>query len=102
MREAVEVDLGHHHLLWLKVADGKSIGGEGRNWSKQFRPMRSLIDRSGLSPLARWSTCLDLDRLGGLCDLSRLLDIEMQHTLVEMSLDSCILRFEWQRHRTVE
>ena len=63
---------------------------------KQNCPLRSWSDRSGLSRPARWSACLNIDRLGGLYDLSRLFDSEMQHTLVEMSLDSCVLRFEWQ------
>src|SRR5207342_868492 len=60
--------------------------------------------RSGLSGLPRCSAGarLDLDCLGGLYGLGGLLDREMQHALVKMSIDGSILRLEWQEHRTVE
>jgi hypothetical protein len=72
--------------------------------------LRSFLRRyhSGLSGLPRcstsrgWSTRLDFDCLGGLYGLSGLLDREMQHALVEMSLDGSVLRLEWQGHRSVE
>src|SRR5258708_26780970 len=63
---------------------------------------RSCGDRSGLSGLARCSARLDIDCLGGLYGLSGLLDHEMQHTLVEMSVDGSVLRLERQEHRSVE
>ena len=62
----------------------------------------------GLSGLPRcrarrgWSARLDIDCLGGLYGLSRLLDREMQHALIEMSVDGSVLRLEWQGHRSVE
>ena len=71
---------------------GKSIPVSGR----------SCGDRSGLSGLARCSARLDIDCLGGLYGFSGLLDREMQHTLVEMSVDGSVLRLERQEHRSVE
>ena len=62
----------------------------------------------GLSGLPRcrarrgWSARLDIDCLGGLYGLSRLLDREMQHALNEMSVDGSVFRLEWQGHRSVE
>src|SRR5689334_13500765 len=54
-------------------------------------------DSSSLSGLPRcrarrgWSARLDIDCLGGLYGLSRLLDREMQHALIEMSVDGSVL-----------
>ena len=64
---------------------------------------RSCGDRSELSGLLwRARARLDLDCLGGLYDLRGLLDREMQHALVEMSVDGSVLWLEWQGHRSVE
>ena len=65
-------------------------------------------DRQGLGGLPRCSArlgrraCFDIDCLGGLYSLSGLFDREMQHALVEMGVDSSVLRLEWQGHRSVE
>src|ERR1700730_16486143 len=75
--------------FWAFVGHGPNMTLRGRHSSQ-------------LNGLARCSARLDIDCLGGLYGLSGLLDREMQHTLVEMSVDGSVLRLERQEHRSVE
>ena len=70
-----------------------------------FASPGSCDDRSGLSGLARcglvryrararWSARLDTNCLGSFNDLRGLLDLEMQHTFVEMSFDGPLFRLK--------
>jgi len=81
----------------------------GRRWVKipaADHSRREII--SGLRGLPRCcarrgrSARLDIDCLGGFYGLSGLLDRQMQHALVEMSVDGTVFRLEWQGHRSVE
>jgi hypothetical protein len=70
-----------------------------------FASPGSCDDRSGLSGLARcdlvryrararWSARLDTNCLGSFYDLRGLLDLEMQHTFVEMSFNGSLFRLK--------
>jgi len=72
-----------------------------RDWSQSIPVSRCSYSGLG-GGLTRCSTGLDLDCLGGLDSLSRLLDREMQYAPVEMSVDRAVLGFERQGHRSVE
>ena len=80
---------------------GKQMTGTG---TINSGPRSSCGDRSELSGLPRCrarlgrSPCLDIDCLSGLYGLSGLLDREIQHALVEMSIDGSVFRLERQGH----
>ena len=65
-----------------------------------FASPGSCDDRSGLSGLvrywarARWGARLDTNCLGSFNDLRGLLDLEMQHTFVEMSFNGSLFRLK--------
>jgi hypothetical protein len=110
--DACRTEVGHKQSpkrkspsLGLEGAGASQLRG-GTQHSRYMPPrsqwLRGLSSLSRCSTSRRWSARLDIDCLGGLYGLRGLLDREMQHALVEMSVDGSVLRLEWQGHRSVE
>lgn len=94
-----------HRRLFGRIEESERQDPETEP-ARQVRVSGSCDDRTGLSGLGRCSRLvryralarrgsrLDIDGLGGLHRLGGFLDREMQHALVEMSVDGALFRLE--------